>query len=220
MDQCLARPVCSFIAGPCTRRRSHARQPELRDSRRRARRRRSWRPGFSFRGEARCPSFLSSTSVDEGTAGPASSTMTEVRGPMAVLFPICAGARALAASEGEEAAGVAPDQPAAPAAMPGRYLRVGGRWRPHLRSAPDINFGGSLSRGGVDLLQGDYRRLGTARRWRDSRQQKRRRRRPALVALRVGGGGNPNRPSYMLAAGPPGGRASAGPHARDRPWAG
>jgi hypothetical protein len=57
--------------------------------------------------------------MDEGTAGSASSTVTEVRGPVVVLISICAGARALAASEGEEAAGVAPDQPAARAAMPG-----------------------------------------------------------------------------------------------------
>jgi hypothetical protein len=57
--------------------------------------------------------------VDEGTAGLASSTVTEVRGSVAVLIPICAGARALVASEDEEAAGITPDQPAAPAAMPG-----------------------------------------------------------------------------------------------------
>jgi hypothetical protein len=65
--------------------------------------------------------------VDEGTAGPASSTATEVRGPVAVLIPIYAGARALAAWDGEEVAGIVPDQPAAPAAMPGCWLRVGGR---------------------------------------------------------------------------------------------
>jgi hypothetical protein len=86
VDQRPARPVCSSITGPHTRRRSLARQPELRDSRRRARRRGGWRPGFSFRGEAWHPSFLSSTGVGEETAGPASSTVTEVRGPVVVLI--------------------------------------------------------------------------------------------------------------------------------------
>jgi hypothetical protein len=35
--------------------------------------------------------------VGEGTAGPASSTVTEVRGPVAVLISICVGACALVA---------------------------------------------------------------------------------------------------------------------------
>jgi hypothetical protein len=42
-----------------------------------------------------------------------------------------------AASDCDEAAGVAPDQPAA---MPGCWLRIGGRWRLHLQSTPDANF--------------------------------------------------------------------------------
>jgi hypothetical protein len=86
VDQRPARPVCSSIAGPRTRCRLLARQPKLRDSRRRARRWGSWRPGFSFRGEARHPFFLSSTGVGEETVGPALSTVTEVRGPVAVLI--------------------------------------------------------------------------------------------------------------------------------------
>jgi hypothetical protein len=35
--------------------------------------------------------------VGEGTAGPASSTMTEVRGAVVAPIPICAGARTLVA---------------------------------------------------------------------------------------------------------------------------
>jgi hypothetical protein len=154
VDQCPARPSCSFIAGPCTHRRSHARQPELRDSRRRARRWGSCRPGFSFRGEVQRPSSLSSTGVDEETASPASSMVTEVRGPAAALIPICAGGRALAASEDEEAAGVAPNhrrhrRPCLPASC-----TSGAGGGPFFNLHRTRTSGGRWTGGGADLQQG------------------------------------------------------------------
>jgi hypothetical protein len=84
---------------------------------------------------------------------------------------------------------VAPDQPEAPAAMPGRKPRIGARWRPPLlRSAPET-WPWWKEGGGPDLLRERPLVVGDGEGAAGSGGNRRRRRQDAARLLRLGGSG-------------------------------